>query len=56
MQLIGIMASIDNIFEDFDLDGLSSHDGIGFDFPPLDESDVELHNINVEVDERTNLD
>jgi hypothetical protein len=50
------MANIDNIFEDFDLNGLSSHDGIGFDFPLLDESNVELHDIHVEVDEKTNLD
>jgi hypothetical protein len=48
------MANIDNIFEDFDLNGLSSHDGIGFDFPLLDESNVELHDIHVEVDEKTN--
>jgi hypothetical protein len=37
------MASIGSLFEDFNLDDLSSDDENGFDFPPLDESDVELH-------------
>jgi hypothetical protein len=49
------MANIANILEDFNLDDLLSNDGNGFDFPSLDESDVELHDKRVEVDEETNL-
>jgi hypothetical protein len=50
------MANIGNIFEDFDLDDLSSNDGNGFDFPLLEEGDVELHDERVVVYEETNLD
>jgi hypothetical protein len=50
------MASIGSVFEDFNLDDLSSDDEHGFDFPPLDENDVELHDEHVEVDDETNLD
>jgi hypothetical protein len=50
------MAGIGSVFEDFNLDDLSFDDEIGFDFPPLDESDVELHNEHLEVDDETNLD
>ena len=50
------MTGIDSVFEDFNLDDLSSDDENGFDFPPLDESNVELYNEHVEVDDETNLD
>jgi hypothetical protein len=50
------MANIDNIFEDFSLNDLLFDIGNGFDFPPFDESDVELHDEHVKVDEETNLD
>jgi hypothetical protein len=50
------MASIGSVFKDFNLDDLSFDDENGFDFPPLDESDVELYDEHVEVDDETNLD
>ena len=50
------MAGIGSVFKDFNLDDLSSNAENGFDFPPLDESDVELHNEHLEVDDETNLD
>jgi hypothetical protein len=49
------MANIASILEDFNLDDLSFDKRNGFDFP-LDESDVELHDEHVEVDDKTNLD
>jgi hypothetical protein len=49
------MANIGNIFKDFNLYDLLSDDGNGFDFPPLNESDVKLHEEHIEVDEETNF-
>ena len=49
------MAGIGSVFEDFNLNHLSYDYENGFDFPLLDESDVEFHDEHIEVDDETNL-